>query len=75
MSFWRNVFSESENEPSLSRVGTGFMILMAAVWITRIVWITNAIPDLQGVVFLICSLYAINKAPDIANAVRGKHKD
>lgn len=47
------------------------MVLMSAIWITRIVWTTGMIPDISGLIVLICSLYAINKAPDILGSWRG----
>lgn len=71
--FWKRVFSESETEPSFSRVASGFMTIMTAVWVTRIVWTTGSIPDLTGPAILICSLYAINKASDIVDAARGRN--
>lgn len=73
--FVRSVFSDN-GTGSFSRV-TSFLVVASVLgWITRVVFKTNAIPDLSGAAMFLTTgvgvLYGTNKLPAIIDAVKGK---
>jgi hypothetical protein len=66
--FISQLFSES-GIASFSRVGAGLTLLCACVWVTRIVWRTGALPDLNGLTFFIVALYGLGKAGETVQRV------
>lgn len=63
VNYFRGVFSESSepNAPSFGRVASGIALATALVWVTRIVWRTNMLPDFYGVGFFVAVLYGLSK--------------
>lgn len=60
MNFWRGVFSDGDT-PSFSRVGTGALVSAAIVWVSRIVWRTDHLPDFTGLALFMGTLYGLNR--------------
>jgi hypothetical protein len=58
--FWRGVFSDGD-QPSFSRVATGFVVAFSLGWVSRIVWKTTTLPDFGGLVLFIGTLYGVNR--------------
>ncbi len=69
--FLHQLFSES-GEASFSRVGAGLMLLCACVWVSRIVWRTGALPNLEGLTFFIAALYGLGKAGETLQRILGR---
>ncbi len=69
--FIRQLFSES-GEASFSRLGAGAALLCACVWVSRIVWRTGALPNLEGLTFFIAALYGLGKAGETLQRIIGK---
>jgi hypothetical protein len=69
--FFQQLFSES-GEASFSRVGTFLALACSCVWVTRIVWTTNALPSLDGLTLFISSLYALGKAGQTVQRMLGR---
>ncbi len=59
--FLRQLFSES-SQASFSRTGSCVALLAACAWVSKIVWATHALPDLEGLVLFISTLYGLGKA-------------
>jgi len=74
MAFWRDVFCESNepNAPSFGRVASGIALGTALVWITRIVWRTNTLPDFYGVGFFVAVLYGLSKTTTVFGDIFNK---
>lgn len=66
--FFRGVLSEPDGTPSFSRVGSCASLVCVLYWITFIVHRTTALPDIThvlGMILLVATLYAINRAPEL----------
>lgn len=63
------MFSEN-GEGSSTRVFTGFLIFAATAWISFLVFVNHAIPDITGIIGLIGVLYGINKAASAVEAFK-----
>jgi hypothetical protein len=68
--FLQGLFSES-GQASFSRVGTFVALISGCIWVSRIVWKTGALPGLEGLTFLIASLYGLGKAGETIAKVMG----
>ena len=64
--FLRGIFLDDDGAPSFSRVFTAIMIAFTLGWVTRIVWTTNALPDLLGAAAFCTAVYGAGK---LANAM------
>ena len=60
MSFWKGVFSDGD-QPSFSRVATGFVVAFSLGWVSNIVWKTHALPDFAGLALFVGTLYGLNR--------------
>jgi hypothetical protein len=60
MGFLKSLFSD---EPGISfgRLATFIALLAVIVWVTKIVWHTNALPALDGVTLFAVSFYGTGK--------------
>lgn len=65
------MFTDANGKPGWGRIGSWFALNMVFLWITHIVWKTEKIPDLWGPLIFVAGLYAIEKLPEIAAALRG----
>jgi hypothetical protein len=72
MQFLRQVFSES-GTASFSRLSSFLALGAACAWVTKIVWTTHQLPDLQGLVLFIATLYGLGKAGETIQRVAGKN--
>lgn len=74
LSFWFDVFSEPGDEGqrkgSWSRVGSAVALAGVLVWVTLIVRQKQEIPDLEGPIFFVCSIYAIGKVAPLIGAIK-----
>ena len=70
VTFLKELFSDS-NGASFSRLGSFVALLFACTWVSRIVWQTGALPGLDGLTFLISSLYGLGKAGETLQRVLG----
>jgi len=70
VNFLKELFSDHSGA-SFSRVGSFISLLFACVWVSRIVWRTGALPNLEGLTFLISSLYGLGKAGETVQRVLG----
>ncbi len=68
--FLQQLFSES-GEASFSRVGAGGALICACVWVSRIVWRTGALPDLEGLTLFFAALYGLGKAGETVQRILG----
>lgn len=66
MSFIKSLFSEEDGKASFSRVATLFLLLVAIGWVTHLVRLNHALPDLSGLTLFVSVLYGVNK---IGNAI------
>jgi hypothetical protein len=69
-SFLRQLFAEGGGA-SFSRAGSFIALIFACGWITRIVWITHALPPFDGVTLFIASLYGLGKVGEMVQRVIG----
>ena len=74
LSFWFDVFSEAgeagQRKGSWSRVGSAVALAGVLAWVTFIVHQKREIPDLEGPIFFVCSIYAIGKVTPLVSAMR-----
>ncbi len=68
--FLHQLFSES-GEASFSRVGAGGALICACVWVSRIVWRTGTLPNLESLTFFIAALYGLGKAGETLQRILG----
>lgn len=68
--FFRQLLSES-GEASFSRVGAGAALFCGCVWVSRIVWRTGDLPNLEGLTFFIAALYGLGKAGETLQRILG----
>jgi hypothetical protein len=61
LNFFRQLFSES-GQVSFSRTGSFVALLAACAWVSKIVWATHALPNLEGLVLFVSTLYGLGKA-------------
>ena len=59
--FLKQLFSDAPGV-SFGRAATAVCLVAGIVWVTRVVWITNALPALDGVTFWALSFYVGGKA-------------
>ncbi len=71
--FFQQLFSES-GAASFSRVGATVALLFACVWVSYIVWTTDALPALEGLTLFIAALYGLGKAGETVQRVLGNQK-
>ena len=71
MNFLKQLISD---QPGVSFGRFGSLLALAAgiVWVTRIVWKTNLLPDLSGLTFFITSLYLVGKGVGTIRTIFGK---
>ena len=70
MRFFRQLFSES-GEASYSRLSSFLTLAVACTWVTKIVWTTHQLPNLEGLVLFISTLYGLGKAGETIQRVAG----
>ena len=74
LSFWFDVFSESgesgQRKGSWSRVGSAIALLAVLMWVNYIVHARQEIPELEGPIFFVCSIYAIGKITPLVSAIK-----
>ena len=73
MNFLKQLFSDQPGA-SFGRVATFISLVAAIVWVTRVVWKTNAIPPLDGVTFWAASFYVGGKIIGKTAEILGKGK-
>lgn len=69
--FLKQLFSES-GAASFSRTGSFLALAAACVWVSKIVWTTHQLPNLEGLVLFISTFYALGKAGKTVERVAGK---
>jgi hypothetical protein len=57
--FWVGVFSDS-GTPSWSRVASGLIVLLGVIWVSFLVFVNHALPDMSGLALLIGVPYGLN---------------
>lgn len=70
MNFLHGIFTQGRPE-SASRFLMFLHAGAAIAWVTHFVVHWHALPDFSGLTMFVATPYAINKAPDIAGAIRG----
>ena len=70
VTFLKELFSDN-NTASFSRLGSFVALLFACIWVSRIVWRTGGLPNLEGLTILISSLYGLGKAGETIQRVLG----
>lgn len=71
MSFWRGVFSDGD-QPSFSRVASGFLLVFALGWVTAIIWHTRKLPDPGELIALggfMTIFYVANRGTTVASEI------
>lgn len=68
--FFMKVFCEGD-QPSFSRVFSGFIICFSLGWVTAIVRHGHALPDFAGLSLFIGTVYGIKQLANAANAIGG----
>jgi hypothetical protein len=75
LAFAKSVFSDG-GAGSLSRCGSGFILVSTVGWVSYLVIKNGTMPDLTGpAIFMtagVGSLYGTNKLPEMLSAARGK---
>jgi hypothetical protein len=71
MKFFRQIFSDS-GEASFSRLSSFVALAAACAWVTKIVWTSHQLPNLEGLVLFISTLYGLGKAGETIQKVTGK---
>ena len=71
MNFLRQLFSES-GAASFSRTGSFLALGAGCAWVTKIVWATHQLPNLEGLVLFISTLYGLGKAGETVQRIAGK---
>jgi hypothetical protein len=71
MNFLKQLFSDSPGV-SFGRFGCFLALVAGIVWVTRIVWKTNILPDLSGLTFFVSSLYLVGKGVGTVRTIFGK---
>ncbi len=69
--FIRQLFSDS-GQASFSRAGSFLALLAACAWVSKIVWATHALPNLEGLVLFISTLYGLGKAGETVQRLAGR---
>ncbi len=75
LGFLKSTFSESDGTGSASRVLAGSTILATLGWVTYLVLLNHALPDLGGAAMFVTaggSLYGVNK---LSVAIKGQGAD
>jgi hypothetical protein len=70
MNFLKGVLSDGDY-PSASRVMSLIIVLFGCVWISYLVKVNHAIPDVTGVALLIGVPYGLNVGANAWTAVKG----
>ena len=71
MNFLKQLFSDQPGV-SFGRFGCFLALAAGIVWVTRIVWKTNILPDLSGLTFFVSSLYLVGKGVGTVRTIFGK---
>lgn len=84
MSFWKDVFSASNNQ-SWGRVAAAIALIFGIAWITRLVMLINGPEQYEklgnvaifigAVTGLVSALYGISKGLDVIKEVKGSGND
>ena len=69
--FLSQLFSDAPGV-SFGRFGCLLALGAGIVWVTRIVWKTNLLPDLSGLTFFVTSLYLVGKGVGTIRTIFGK---
>lgn len=57
---------------SFGRIGAAIALHVSIIWVSWVVYKTNAIPDLSGISLFISSLYLISKGLSVAQSYRSQ---
>lgn len=69
--YLRHLFSDS-GAASFSRTGSFLALGAGCAWVTKIVWATHQLPNLEGIVLFVSALYGLGKAGETIQRVAGK---
>lgn len=62
---------DDDGSPSFSRMGTAIILGFECYWTSQIVRDTHHLPDFGGLAMFLSALMAVNRADNVAGAIRG----
>jgi hypothetical protein len=57
----KEIFSEPTGTLSWGRIASSVALVAAVAWVTRLVLVTHALPDLSGITGFVIGPYGVNK--------------